>query len=426
MAKNTRPSIRLVAERARVSVATVSNVLNDKPTVSPEIVARVRQTVKELGYVVDISASRLRSGQSRLAAVVVPDLANPMFATFVSTLENAARLDGFDLVVVSARNSAAEEADRLVNLRAWRPAGLIIIPCDGRLLARLPNSGLGPVVVADRIPDDPGFDLIAVDNGPASAAVARAIEAAGHPECLVVGTSLGISNIRERWDGARSGCSRMELELMEVGLNDTARLERLEARLRSPGPAGGAVLARPWHDAHRLPHALRDRPAHPRGHRLRELRRDRLDGTRQPRHHRRAPAGRRDGGMCLDAAQAPHPRRCDHRGAAAPAAPLPHHDAGLDRTARCAPRVAPERRPRPGPTGNPGGEHACKGGTVRQAARRGAPAMGVAGAGVSLPADPVPAAGEPQARVVVKISGALSLDARGEGPQPAAPSARTL
>lgn len=93
-------------------------------------------------------------------------------------------------------------------------------------------------MVADRIPDDPGFDLIAVDNGPASAAVARAIEAAGHPECLVVGTSLGISNIRERWDGARSGCSRMELELMEVGLNDTARLERLEARLRSPGRPG--------------------------------------------------------------------------------------------------------------------------------------------------------------------------------------------
>lgn len=234
MAKSTRPSIRLVAERARVSVATVSNVLNDKPTVSPEIVARVRQTVKELGYVVDISASRLRSGQSRLAAVVVPDLANPMFATFVSTLENAARLDGFDLVVVSARNSTAEEADRLLNLRAWRPAGLIIIPCDGRLLSRLPDTGLGPVVVADRIPDDPGFDLIAVDNGPASAAVARAIEAAGHSECLVLGTSLGISNIRERWEGACSGCSHMELELMEVGLNDTARMEQLEARLRSP------------------------------------------------------------------------------------------------------------------------------------------------------------------------------------------------
>lgn len=238
MAKSTRPSIRLVAERARVSVATVSNVLNDKPTVSPEIVARVRQAVQELGYVVDISASRLRSGQSRLAAVVVPDLANPMFATFVSTLENAARLDGFDLVVVSARNSAAEEADRLLNLRAWRPAGLIIIPCDGGLLSRLPESGLGPVVVADRIPDDPGFDLIAVDNGPASAAVARAIETAGHPRCLVVGTSLGISNIRERWEGALSGCTRTELELMEVGLNDSARLERLEARLRSPDRPG--------------------------------------------------------------------------------------------------------------------------------------------------------------------------------------------
>lgn len=228
-----RPSIRMVAERAGVSVATVSNVLNHKPTVSAEIVTRVQAAVKELGYVVDIAASRLRSGQSSLAAVVVPDLTNPMFAAFVSTLENTARRDGFDLVVVSARNDPKEEAERLCSIRAWRPAGLIIIPCDGGLTGRLPMGDLGPVVVADRIPDDPGFDLVAVDNGPSSAQVTRHLAESGRPDCLVVGTSLGISNVRERWEGAVAGAGSMRMDLLEVGLHDTARLELLETRLRS-------------------------------------------------------------------------------------------------------------------------------------------------------------------------------------------------
>lgn len=222
----------MVAERAGVSVATVSNVLNEKPTVSREIVARVQEAVTDLGYVVDIAASRLRSGRSRLSAVVVPDLTNPLFATFVSTLEHAARLDGFDLVVVSARNDPEEEADRLRTIRAWRPAGLIVIPCDGALTARLPPGGLGPIVVADRIPDDGGYDLIAVDNGPASEQVTRELAAARCADCLVVGTSLGISNVRERWEGALAGAGSMRLEMVEVGFNDTARIEALERRLR--------------------------------------------------------------------------------------------------------------------------------------------------------------------------------------------------
>ena len=131
MSRPYAPSIRTVADHARVSMATVSNVLNGKPSVSADLAARVNIAGQELGYVVDSAASRLRSRRSKLAAVVVPDLTNPMFARFVSTLEHLARMDGFDLVVVSARNNPAEEASRLADIRSWRPAGLIVIPCDG-------------------------------------------------------------------------------------------------------------------------------------------------------------------------------------------------------------------------------------------------------------------------------------------------------
>jgi LacI family transcriptional regulator len=235
LSKARNPSIRMVAERAGVSVATVSNVLNNKASVSPDFAERVTTAVRELGYVVDIAASRLRSGRAALVGAVVPDLTNPMFAEFVSTLEHAARLDGFDLVVVSARNDPAEEADRLSRLRAWRPAGLIVVPCDGALADRLPAGLAGtPIVVADRIPDRDGFDLVAVDNGPAAAKIARQLGSDGFRSCLVVGTSLAISNVRERWDGIRNAPVPTRFQFAEIGIGDPARLRAVERRLRSP------------------------------------------------------------------------------------------------------------------------------------------------------------------------------------------------
>jgi LacI family transcriptional regulator len=242
MSRAHSPSIRIVAKRAGVSVATVSNVLNGKPNVSPEFVERVRAAVRELGYVVDISASRLRSRKSRLVGLVVPDLTNPMFAAFVSTLEHLARVDGFDLVVVSARNDPAEEADRLATIRAWRPAGLIVIPCDGAFKSRLPAAFAIPTVIADRIPDDDGFDLVAVDNASAAGAVARRLDEGGYENCLVVGTQLSISNVRERWEGARSAAERMQMTMLEIGFDDLAGVDRLERALGAE-PRPQAIFA---------------------------------------------------------------------------------------------------------------------------------------------------------------------------------------
>ncbi len=213
-----------------MSVATVSNVLNRKQNVAPHLVARVLAAINTLGYVRDSQASRLRSGRSMLAGVIVPDLSNPMFSAFVATLEHLARLDQHDLVVVSSRNDRIEETERLSRIREWRPDGLIVIPCDGALAERLPQGFEGPLVVADRIPDT-AFDLVAVDNQTAADIVVRHIAAQGCRTCLVVGTSIDISNVRERWEGARQGAGDMRIEMIEVGFKDHAP-PALQARLR--------------------------------------------------------------------------------------------------------------------------------------------------------------------------------------------------
>jgi LacI family transcriptional regulator len=234
MTKSHPVSIRTVAERAGVSMATVSNVLNGKPSVASALVEQVRAAVHDLGYVADSSASRLRSGKQALAGVVVPDLGNPMFGVFVSILEHLARDSGFDLIVVSSNDDPVQEAARLDAIRAWRPSGLIVIPCDGGLTKRRPHQAHFPIVVADRIPDDGAFDLIAVDNRDAAATIAKHIAEQGARTCLVAGSTLSISNVRERWDGARSMSGGMDLTLLESGLKPETIRPRLRERLSAP------------------------------------------------------------------------------------------------------------------------------------------------------------------------------------------------
>ncbi len=231
-------SIRTVAERAGVSTATVSNVLSGKASVTQILADKVRAAVDQLGYVADGSASRLRSGKQALAGVVVPDLGNPFFGAFVSTLEHLARNAGFDLIVLSTNNEPAQEAERLDKIRSWRPAGLIVIPCDGQLSRRLPAVMHSPIVAVDRIPDDGAFDLVAVDNVSGAAAVARHCAAEGHATCLVVCDTLQLSNIRERFDGVLSASGPMSITVLECGIQpDTARRILKDYLASGPLPA---------------------------------------------------------------------------------------------------------------------------------------------------------------------------------------------
>ncbi|UDL93603.1 LacI family transcriptional regulator [Lichenihabitans sp. PAMC28606] len=235
-------SIRTVAERAGVSIATVSNVLNSRTRVGEELSLRVRAAVEELGYVADGTASRLRSRKQALAGVVVPDLKNSFFASFVSTLEQVARLDGFDLLVVSSANDPQQEAARLRAIRSWRPAGLIVIPCDGAFTERLPSWGL-PIVLVDRLPDDAHFDMVAVDNKAASASMIRHLAEMGASSCVVVANCLRIGNIRERLDGIREAAgSTMDVTVLETGLDPSTIRRRIDT-LMATSPLPDAIFA---------------------------------------------------------------------------------------------------------------------------------------------------------------------------------------
>lgn len=98
-----------VARAAGVSVMTVSNVLNDRPRVGAATRERVLAVVAELGYEIDLTARRLRTGRTGTVALVVPRFDHQYYAELAALLATAFAENGHHLVVEQSNASRENE-----------------------------------------------------------------------------------------------------------------------------------------------------------------------------------------------------------------------------------------------------------------------------------------------------------------------------
>ena len=198
----SRVTIRHVANAAGVSIATVSNVLNGRTSDAPELVARVRRVMEELGYQRDQVASTLRRRQTSVVGLVLPSLMSPFLATLATRLEGLAHAGGYQLLVGSANEDAEQEVSRVQAMLAWRLAGMIMAPVDHRFPSQqlIRAQGIRTVIV-DRTSEAADLDSVGVNNLEATLMATRRLIELGHRRILAVGSSRTIPNMRERISG---------------------------------------------------------------------------------------------------------------------------------------------------------------------------------------------------------------------------------
>jgi DNA-binding LacI/PurR family transcriptional regulator len=138
----------MVAERAGLSIATVSLVLNGKTQgrVSSASIDRVRAAVDELGYVIDQGASALARGRSDLVVLIAPDLSNPFFGAVVRGIE-AELGDRFQLMLSVTESGVQPAAADLRRFAGLRPAGLLVDAPSNAFLDEI--DGDEPIVLLD-------------------------------------------------------------------------------------------------------------------------------------------------------------------------------------------------------------------------------------------------------------------------------------
>lgn len=170
-----RVSLKDVAERAGVSIKTVSNVVNDYPHVTPAMRARVQRAIDELGYRPNLTARHLRKGRTGIIALAVPELGNPYFAELAGAVIDAAARHEYTVLLDHTRGRREQELLVCRGFRARVMDGIILSPLELEtedLRARTEDDA--PLVLLGERRYDLPYDHIAIDN------IAAAREAMRH------------------------------------------------------------------------------------------------------------------------------------------------------------------------------------------------------------------------------------------------------
>jgi len=156
-----------VAKAARVSVATVSAVVNGSAYVSPSLKTRVQAAVTRLGYKPNLLARSLATQRSRTLGMIVPNIANPFWPEVVRGVEDAAHARDYTLLLASSDDDLEKEALYLNLFLAKRVDGILLTKAAGGLTAdvagQLKRSGT-PVVQLMRSSKSILGDTVLVDE----------------------------------------------------------------------------------------------------------------------------------------------------------------------------------------------------------------------------------------------------------------------
>ncbi|WP_334174149.1 LacI family DNA-binding transcriptional regulator [Pseudoxanthobacter sp.] len=199
-------SLKDVAARAGVSVATVSRMLNGTLELPEDTRARINEAIRALDYRPNPHARRLSRGRSDTIGLVVPDIANPFFATLVAAVEEEAGRHGLELSLFATLNRADREIGYLRLIERNHVDGLIFVtnhPDDGTLAARI--SGAGRVIVVDE--DVPGAlaPKLFCDNEMGGRLVGRHLAENGHRRVLFLSGPPEMVSARGRLRGLQQG-----------------------------------------------------------------------------------------------------------------------------------------------------------------------------------------------------------------------------
>ncbi len=170
--KKSSATIRDVAGRARVSVATVSRFVNHTVPVSNEVASRIQNAMSELNFVPRAAARSLATSRTNTLGFLLSDIAGDFFAPLLAGVERVTRLSGFGLLIST---SISGEPDKIAQLPlgAHNTDGLLIFTdsLDQRILTRLYDSGLPMVFIHQSPPAWMKIPCVTVENKAASAKI---------------------------------------------------------------------------------------------------------------------------------------------------------------------------------------------------------------------------------------------------------------
>lgn len=202
--KRRRVKLTDIAARTGFTVGTISKALQNKEGISQETRESIMKAAKEIGYIANAQAGGLRSGSSKTVAIIVSDIANPLFAIEIKICVEELEKHGYRAIVMGTEESPEREEQAVVSALSKNVDGVLLCPCqkstEGVELLR--QNGM-PFVLMGRRFEDLDADYVVADDERGGYLAGRHLAELGHRRVLVITAGPHISSSRERLRGFR-------------------------------------------------------------------------------------------------------------------------------------------------------------------------------------------------------------------------------
>jgi LacI family repressor for deo operon, udp, cdd, tsx, nupC, and nupG len=196
--KRDSATMRDVAEHAGVSVQTVSYVVNQTGSISDETRDRVQRSIEALNYRRNPIARSMRTRKTRMIALIILDITNPVLSLIASTIESEAYAQDYHVLLYNTAHNPARELAYLNEIGSRRADGVIIVNTINREnMERLTAEGVPTVLVDSPILSSP-VPVVSVDNSAGAYAATRHLIDLGHRRIAHIAGSRDLGIARER------------------------------------------------------------------------------------------------------------------------------------------------------------------------------------------------------------------------------------
>lgn len=199
---NGKLKLRDIARLTGHTVGTVSKALHDKPGLAPQTREHILKVARESGYIGNALAGSLRSGTTKTAAIILGDIANPLFAIMAKGLIAALEKVGYSAILLNSEENSEEEVRAVTTALSRNVDGVFLCPTQRGMegIELLRRNG-APCVLVGRYFADSALDSVVFDDLYGGRLAAEHLLNLGHRNVLFLAGPDCVSSARERREG---------------------------------------------------------------------------------------------------------------------------------------------------------------------------------------------------------------------------------
>jgi len=194
-------TLKKISDLLGLSISTVSRALKNHPDISEKTKQRVTELADTLDYEPNANAIQLRTSKSNLFGLVVPSISNFFYHSFISSVEEESRKNGYALMILQSGNDPAIEIMNLKLCRKSRISGLFacISNQTDNIDAYLKMKDLDiPVIFFDKVPDINNCNKVCVADGASATIAANTIIEKNKKKVLAIFGNINLSITKKR------------------------------------------------------------------------------------------------------------------------------------------------------------------------------------------------------------------------------------